>query len=246
MTYGQLQFNVDASGRAVSDVPAPAQSQKPGQAGPKKAGPSRAMVAGLCWLLARPTTCAGQSRRPKPRLSRDHHQREFSFHSERSLSLRCVSPTPTPRLRLPCAVSSRHCRRTMCMQCIPGLSPPVGTVHPCQLSAACPDFFTQRAHHEHSTAHRRSSRRSTPPKTVAMYQLKHHVRRGGAVSADAQSTVLDDVEAGSTMGGCALVQSTFAAVHKAWCGARGAIDLEADKVSFVVFTLAGGVLTYIS
>ena len=54
-----------------SDVPAPAQSQKPGQAGPKKAGPSRAMVAGLSRLLARPTICAGQSRRPGPRLSRD-------------------------------------------------------------------------------------------------------------------------------------------------------------------------------
>ena len=72
---GGLCFDLEASVACTeiftSDVPAPAQSQKPGQAGPKKAGPSRAMVAGLSRLLARPTICAGQSRWPAPRLSRD-------------------------------------------------------------------------------------------------------------------------------------------------------------------------------
>lgn len=83
-----------------SDVPAPAQSQKPGQAGPRKAGPSRATGAGLHWLLAWPEMLVGQSRRPRPRLSRDFvclcHSQSTRFLASAHRRRQCASTFPVP------------------------------------------------------------------------------------------------------------------------------------------------------
>jgi hypothetical protein len=57
-----------------SDVPGPAQSQKPSQAEPVWAGPSQAIGDGPAMALARLRVAESQSRRLRPRLCQDHIQ----------------------------------------------------------------------------------------------------------------------------------------------------------------------------
>ena len=51
-----------------SDLPGPAQSREPGQAGPVWAGPGQAIGDGLAMALARPRVAESQSRRLRPGL----------------------------------------------------------------------------------------------------------------------------------------------------------------------------------
>ena len=67
----KLHINLVFPDVKISDVLALAQSQKPGQARPKKAKPSQAQSLGFCWLLAQLTFFQSPSqglRPPKPRL----------------------------------------------------------------------------------------------------------------------------------------------------------------------------------
>ena len=66
-----LQVGLDA---VASDVLAPAWSQKPGQAKPKKAGPGQGpgQNFGLSWILAWPGVLESQSPWPGPALLKQH------------------------------------------------------------------------------------------------------------------------------------------------------------------------------